>query len=235
MRWRREMLVIRKLSHPNIPHYIDGFFMPEKGSLYMQPCRLGSVSKWLDTHNADYLSPEMQEFMLWHILHQVAEAVLYMQTGFQNLADLNRSTRDKAQGWVVLVHGDIRIDQIFLDNPSNGPTVSALLGDFGFAQFIKPWHRTEMHDGPGAESSSKGPEFPYKISEATDVFGLGATAQQYVNRYEKPTAGLHPGYLTRFKISTELDHLICSCTAIRPSRRPNIRELVEKLEWGIAQ
>lgn len=235
VRWRREMLVIRKLSHPNIPYYIDGFFTSRKGSLYMQPCRLGSVAKWLDTERKDYLSPAMQEYLLWHILHQVAEAILYMQTGFQNLADANRSTRDRARGWIVLVHGDIRPDQIFLNNPPNGPVVSALLGDFGFAQFIKPWHRTEVHDGPGCESSSKAPEFPCEISEATDIFGLGATAQLYLNQRERPLAGLRRGYLTRFRISDELDDLICSCLAVRAFHRPTIREVLEQLEWGLAQ
>ena len=233
LRWRREMLIMRKLNHPNIPYYLDGFYTPDKGSIYMQPCRLGSLSNFIDRMHC--LDAYLREYMLWHVLHQVAQAVLYMQTGFQTLADANRSRRDKVQGWMVVVHADIRPDQIFLRNPENGPTITALLGDFGFAQFLKPWHRTEAHDGPGRASSSKGPEFPHEVSEATDIFGLGATAQLYVVPEEKVKSGLLPGWLRQFGISDELDELICSCCAHYPSLRPNIREVLEKLEWGLAQ
>ena len=215
-RWRREMLMLRKLDHHNIPEYIDGFYAPEQGSLYMQPCRLGSVSDFVDSRRKNRLSAEMQEFFLWYILHEVAEAVLYMQTGFKTLLEARKSKRNKVKGWVSLVHGDIRTDQIFLNNTECDPTPRVLLGDFGFAQFIKPWHRTETHDGPGGRSSSKAPEFPDEISNATDVFALGATAQLYLFPNGKPKAGLGRGQLSKVP------------------DRPTIVEVLEKLEWGLA-
>ncbi|ERF70034.1 hypothetical protein EPUS_03586 [Endocarpon pusillum Z07020] len=233
MRWRREMLVLRKLDHHNIPKYYDGFFTPERGSLYMQPCRLGSVSDFVDSHRKKYLSLEMQEFFLWYILHEVAEAVLYMQTGFKCLADARRSHRDKVKGWVSLVHGDIRPDQIFLNNTESDPTTRVMLGDFGFAQFIKPWHSCEVHDGPGGKSSSKAPEFPSQISTATDIFGLGAVAQLYIAPCEKVKAGLNQGWLSQLHVSKELDSLVCRLVAVQPADRPTIREALQETEWGL--
>lgn len=233
MRWRREMLVLRKLDHHNITKYYDGFYTPERGSLYMQPCRLGSVSDFVDSHRKNFLNPEMQEYFLWYILHEVAEAVLYMQTGFKCLAEARGSNRDKVKGWVTLVHGDIRPDQLFLNNTESDPTVRVMLGDFGFAQFIKPWHHSEMHDGPGGKSSSKAPEFPSQISTATDIFGLGAVAQLYLNPREKVKAGLHRGWLSRLHVSRALDSLVCRLVAVRPADRPTIREALQELEWGL--
>lgn len=232
-RWRREMLILRKLSHPNIPAYIDGFYMHEKGSIYMQPCRLGSVSSFVE-RRMNVLPFKVQEFFLWYILHEVAEAVLYMQTGFQTLADANRSKRDKVKGWVSLVHGDIRPDQIFLNDTRDDPTPRVLLGDFGLAQFIKPWHRTEIHDGPGARCGSRAPEFPNEISDATDIFGLGATAQLYLFPDQRPTSGLREASLTRYGVGHELAALVCDCVAVRVSIRPTIWELLERLKLGLA-
>ncbi len=235
MRWRREMLVLRKLDHHNIPKYYDGFFTPERGSLYMQPCRLGSVSDFVDSQRKKLLSADMQEFFLWYILHEVAEAVLYMQTGFKCLADARSSRRDKVKGWVSIVHADIRPDQLFLNNTERDPTTQVMLGDFGFAQFIRPWHQREAHDGPGGRSSSKAPEFPGQISTATDVFGLGAVAQLYLAPREKVKAGLDPGWLSRLHVSKDLASLVCRLVAVRPADRPIITEALQELERGLKE
>lgn len=199
----------------------------------MQACRLGSVSDFVDKTRKKLLSLQMQEFFLWYILHEVAEAVLYMQTGFKTLADAHSSRRDKVEGWVSVVHGDIRTDQIFLNNKESDPAPRVLLGDFGFAQFIRPWHRVEVHDGPGGRSSSKAPEFPGQISTATDIFALGATAQLYLAPLEKAKCGLTPGRLSLIPVSHELDELVCSCVAVSPSDRPTILDVLERLEWGL--
>jgi serine/threonine protein kinase len=231
MRWRREMLILRRLRHHNIPYFIDGFYTPEKGSIYMHACRLGSLSMFADGGVRHSIPPKTQEFFLWYVLHQVAEAVLYLQTGFSDIEEANRSKRDKVKGWVTLVHGDIRMDQIFLDTSKSHDGPRVLLGDFGFGQFIKPWHRTEVHDGPLCKSSSKPPEFPEEISEATDVFGLGATAQLYITPPDvKVKAGLSKGWLTKFNISRTLDELVCDCVSNKASNRPSIRVLLTMLE-----
>ena len=232
--WRHEMLILRKLSHPNIPHYIDGFYTPKCASIYMQPCRLGSVSDFIDSRNMKMIPFNLLEFFLWHILHEVAQAVLYLQTGFKTLADADRSRREKVKGWVTLVHGDIRPDQIFLTNTETEPGPFVLLGDFGFSQFIKPWHDTEVHNGPGGPSASKPPEFPKEISADTDVFGIGATAQLFLVPDEKVKTGLQKGWSRKLGLSRELDALICRCVARHPLHRPTIRELLEKLEDGLA-
>lgn len=233
-RWRREMLILRKLNHPNIPHYIDGFCTAEGASIFMQPCRLGSVSDFIRSGKMDIIPFRMVEFFLWHILHEVAQAVLYLQTGYKTLADADRSRLEKVRGWVTIVHGDIRPDQIFLDNTATEPGPFVLLGDFGFGQFIKPWHEIEEHDGPGAPSSSKPPEFPDEISEDTDIFGLGATAQLYLVPHHKVKTGIAAGWFRRnLGLSRELDALICRCVAADPVRRPTIHELLQKLEDGL--
>ena len=234
-RWRREMLILRRLKHHNIPKYFDGFYTPQRGSMYMQACRLGSVSDFVGNNRKQLLPPMMQEFFLWHVLHEIAEAVLYLQTGYRTLAEARSSKHSKKHCWVSLVHGDIRTDQIFLNNTESDPTPRVLLGDFGFAQFIKPWHSVEIHDGPGGPSSSKAPEFPGQISKATDVFALGATAQLYLVPHEKVKCGLNPGWLRRIPVSHELEELICSCVAVNPRERPTIQKVLEKLEWGLKQ
>jgi serine/threonine protein kinase len=232
-RWRREMLILRKLKHHNIPRYFDGYYTPVRGSMYMQACRLGSVSDFIENNRKQLLPLNMQEFFLWYILHEVAEAILYMQTGFKNLDEARSSKHSKVHGWVSLVHGDIRTDQIFLNNTESDPTPRVLLGDFGFAQFIKPWFSVEAHDGPGGPTSSKAPEFPFQISKATDVFALGATAQMYLVPSEKTKRGLQPGWLRLVPVSNELDELICSCVAVVPADRPPIQKVLEILEWGL--
>jgi serine/threonine protein kinase len=232
-RWRREMLILRRLKHHNIPTYFDGFFTPERGSIYMQACRLGSVSDFLDNNRKQLLSVEMQEFFLWHVLHEVAEAILYMQTGYRDMTEARSSKHSKQHCWVSLVHGDIRPDQIFINNTESDATPRVLLGDFGFAQFIMPWHSVEKHDGPGGSSSTKAPEFPAQISKATDVFALGVTAQLYLAPHEKVKCGLKPGWLRRLAVSHELEELVCSCVSVHPGDRPTIQKVLEKLERGL--
>jgi serine/threonine protein kinase len=231
-RWRREMLILRRLRHPNIPYFIDGFYTPDKGSIYMQPCRLGSVAHFVDKRK-HILPFEMQEFFLWHILHEVATAILYMQTGFKTLAEADSSKRDKVRGWLTLIHCDIRTDQIFLHNSEEEPEPAVLLGDFGFAQFIRPWRYTEQHDGPGGPSCSKAPEFPHEISPDTDVFALGITAQMYFRPTERPRQATPRGWLAQLGVSHELDKLVSSCCAHNPSHRPSIRKVLDKLKVGL--
>lgn len=236
-RWRREMLILRKLSHHNIPYYIDGFYTPVRGSIYMQSCRLGSLSDFIESGSKKLISFDLLEYFLWYVMHEVAEAILYLQTGFKTLADADSSHRhrDKVKGWVTLVHGDIRPDQIFLNNTKSDPGPFVLLGDFGFSQFIKPWHDVEVHDGPGCRSSSKPPEFPDEISEATDIFGLGVTAQLCLVSRKEVKKGLKKGRLRELGLSRDLEALICSCVASKPHNRPTIRKLLKKLESGLTK
>ena len=237
LRWRREMLMMRKLSHPNIPYYIDGFFSPNKGSIYMQACRLGSLRGFIKSRRQTMLTGELQELFLWHVLHDIALAIFYMQTGYKTLADAKRHPRhEKRSGWISVAHCDIRPDQIFLHNSKDDPTPRALLGDFGFAQFLKPWVRYEGHDGRGAATSSKAPEFPHQISEATDVFGLGIVAQMYLNPGQKLRHGFNRLWLHhQTGASPMLDTCIRQCCATKPADRPNIKRVVETLEWGLSE
>jgi serine/threonine protein kinase len=234
-RWKREMLILRKLDHPNIPYYIDGWHTTERGSLYMQACLLGSLSDFIDGGLAGRLLPHVHEYFLWYVMRQVGSAILYMQTGYYGLRAANRSKApSKVPGWVSVVHADIRPDQIFLHATSDTWSPCALLGDFGFGQFLKPWEPTPRHDGPGGRSSSKGPEFPAQISLTTDIFGLGATAQIYLVPERKPVAGLARGELSRKTgVSDDLDFLVCACVASAPADRPGIRSVMATLDAGL--
>lgn len=233
-RWENEMLILRKLNHPNIPYYIDACFTREKGSLYMQPCRLGSLADFIYKDRKQLLNTRLQEFFLWYVLHQVAQAILYLQTGFKTLAEANNARRDKMEGWVTLVHADIRPDQIFLHSTDSDTTPQVKLGDFGFGQFIKPWHEVERHDGPGGASNSKPPEFPGEISVDTDIFGLGATAQLYLRPDKKIQCGIDEVWLTqRTVVSPELAKFICKCVKARAVQRTTILQALETLEWAL--
>lgn len=235
-RWKREMLILRKLRHPNIPFYIDGFYTPAKGSIYMQACRLGSLADFFDSGRFMTISPVKCEYFLWYVLYEIATAILYLQTGFKNLADANSSSRPKVKGWVSIVHGDIRPDQIFIHNTVSDTRPRALLGDFGFGQFLKPWAPTDSHDGPGSKSRSKAPEFPEEISTATDIFGLGATAQLCIRPREHVKKGLKAGLLSSDISANQIsckrffDELICSCVCTSPAERTTIREFLTLLE-----
>lgn len=236
--WRREMLVMRKMSHPNIPYYVDSCYNPGKGSLYMQPCRFENLSQWCD-HGMARLSPTMKEFFLWYVLQQVGQAILYMQTGFKTLAEADRADTSRVSGWVSLVHADIRTDQIFIDQAredvNHGDTPRVLLGDFGFSQFIHPWRQTERHDGIGAGCRSKAPEFPAQISLKTDVYALGATAQMYLFPDANIKRGVSRGYFVKYGISVTLDDLICDCVEISPADRPGIRNVLRRVELRLKQ
>jgi serine/threonine protein kinase len=229
--WMHEMLVLRKLRHPHTPYYCDGWADLDRGlgSIYMEPCRLGSVRDFVRPGRHLELLRTKREYLLWHILHGVAEAILYMQTGYKTLAEANRREnrhRPMVKGWVCLVHCDIRPDQIFLNDTQTSRKPLVRLGDFGCSQFMKPWHDSEPYDGDLIPHSTKPPEFPAEMSRKTDVFALGAVAQMYAKYGSPPGTAAARGYFTDEGYTTMLDDLVYSLVARYPSDRPSIREVL---------
>ena len=75
-----------------------------------------------------------------------------------------------------------------MNNLENGLVESALLGDSGSLNSSS----RGIAPRPGARSSSRAPEFRDEISEATDTFGLGATAQPNLIQEKKVKSGPKP-------------------------------------------
>ena len=243
--WRREMLMMRRFNHPNIPFFVEGWCSDKGGSIYMEPCRFGNANDFSENPWPVGIKPRFRELIVWYMMREIATAVLYLQTGFRDLEEANDARRSKKRTWITAVHGDIRPDQVFFTDPistngkpGQGPP-RVLLGDLGATQFIRPGNVTEAHDGGLKRmGGSKPPEFPQQISPFTDIYDIGAFAWlflspnlQQTDMFEDPPSGL----FIQYDVGYELDSLLTRCLRKNPNERPTIRLLLDVCEKNVKQ
>ncbi|KAI0464335.1 hypothetical protein LJB42_001946 [Komagataella kurtzmanii] len=239
-----EFRILSELSHPNIVKYLHHEHISENKTvnLYMEYCDGGDLSKLIRTHrrNKEYISEEK----IWSIFTQVLLALYRCHYGtdftaskeFESLNKGNRRTQNPS--WVdstrVIIHRDIKPDNIFLMNNSN----LVKLGDFGLAKmldqendFAKTYVGTPYYMSPEVLLDQ-----PY--SPLCDIWSLGCVmyelcalrppfqATTHLQLQQKIQEGIFPPLPDVF--SPRLRSLINACVTIDLNKRPSTHELLQE-------
>ncbi|PGH33597.1 NEK protein kinase [[Emmonsia] crescens] len=175
--WNREADIMRKLrGHRNICSFIEANIAPGRAELYLEYCKMGTVHDFmLYMKNRRLVVPEG---FVWHLLHDLTSALGWMHDGFARPDDMLNSATKRVQGWMPVIHRDIKPDNCFLQTqtcPYN-PYPIVKLGDFGLA--------INKVDISSLSNTSRGvcapgwfpPEYPL-CGERSDVYRTAAIAQ----------------------------------------------------------
>ncbi|KAI4137279.1 MAG: hypothetical protein LQ341_005215, partial [Variospora aurantia] len=124
-----EMFVLRELPHPNIVKYMHGFIDEHShrlpiASIYMEYCDKGNLQDLIQK-----LRAPLGEEAVWDLSMQLVNAVAFMQYGVR---DACRKT-GVPEGWIGVVHRDIKPDNVFLCSIPGSSRLRLVLGDFGQA------------------------------------------------------------------------------------------------------
>ncbi|ODH20508.1 NEK protein kinase [Paracoccidioides brasiliensis] len=175
--WQMEANMMSRLSgHRNICTLIEEYILLERAELYIEYCGKGTLHDF-----ATYMKNQniqVPESFVWHMLFGIVEALGWMHGGFVSGYEMFHANVLCLQGWLPVVHRDIKPDNCFLQfspyGPLGYPTVK--LGDFGLA----------IHAGDLSgltESSARlcapgwyAPEHP-NCSEFSDVYRAATVAQ----------------------------------------------------------
>ncbi|MCJ1227823.1 hypothetical protein MMC12_004482 [Toensbergia leucococca] len=125
----REIHILHALKHPNIITFADAFItkntIPPRLSLYMEYCDLGSLQSLIDTYHAhntrNPLRPAvyLPESFIWHTFLSLTSALQYIHHGIPHSKP---STPLPSSAWPLILHRDIKPDNIFLRSVSTQPS-----------------------------------------------------------------------------------------------------------------
>ncbi|HEY4181901.1 MAG TPA: serine/threonine-protein kinase [Kofleriaceae bacterium] len=228
-RFRREVLALGKLRHPNIVQILDAGRLEGSGALYL---------------GMEYVAgPDLQAAIGWDGTFPVGDALAILAQLAAALAYAH------AAG---IVHRDLKPSNVIL---ADGDPHRAKIIDFGLAKIAADEGLTRLtddHDVLGSplywapEQSNTA-----KVGPAADVYALGgiayflltgeplfkarpAVAMVYAHVHEVPTPLSQR--VTEQTLPRGLDQLIAACVAKDPAVRPSAMQLqadLERLRWEV--
>ncbi|EQL32426.1 NEK protein kinase [Blastomyces dermatitidis ATCC 26199] len=175
--WNREAALMRKLrGHRNICGIIEADIGPEKGELYLEYCKMGTLHDFMKYMKGTNLA--VPEPFVWHVLYGLVAALCWMHDGILNPSNIRRPSQGRMTGWMPVIHRDIKPDNCFLQTNTSHRTIypTVKLGDFGLA--------INKEDINNLSSTSRAvcapgwfpPEYPL-CGERSDVYRTAAIAQ----------------------------------------------------------
>jgi hypothetical protein len=147
--WRRELKVLRYLSHDNIIRFEEAYlfengFKETGGTEKLVGWGLydiGTVRQLSDKYKhvnsmKDYVEMRIYppEHFVWHVLKSILTALIHMRTGYSTLHDYCSRETDAVKNWMPIYHLDVRADNVLLKSTVGDfeyPHVT--LGGFGHA------------------------------------------------------------------------------------------------------
>ncbi|PGH03002.1 NEK protein kinase [Blastomyces parvus] len=175
--WKREATMMRKLrGHKNICSIIEADIKPEKGELYLEYCRMGTLFDLMKYMKGNNLI--VPEAFVWHVLYDLCGALLWMHDGILHPSSIRQPTQGRVQDWMPVIHRDIKPDNCFLQVQRSSRTIypTVKLGDFGLAI-----NKADINNLSNASRAVCAPgwfppEYPL-CGERSDVYRTAAIAQ----------------------------------------------------------
>ncbi|KAH7117721.1 kinase-like domain-containing protein [Dendryphion nanum] len=203
------------LGHKNITRMLSFLAKPQLSfaSVWIEYCDLGSMSGMINHYRCrqEWVAPEFA----WHILNSLARAVNYCHYG-----PLDGSRR---HNWNMIIHHDIKPDNVFLQTIPGRSWPRVKLGDFGAAEML-----TEQNPLPqGGLAMTPGfvpPEAREYIGPENDIWAVGAVMHCVLTLKQVPE--MCPALAC---YSTMICGVINSC--MHPSYRGRIRS--SDLPWVV--
>ncbi|KAK5170931.1 uncharacterized protein LTR77_004075 [Saxophila tyrrhenica] len=243
-----------KVVHSRAHHVDDeGRFY----KLYMNYCLYGDLFQVIGIGYGCH-SPEdvpIPEAVIWMIFKDLTEACLLLEYG-------DATAKTGVPDWTPIVHRDLKVDNIVIDQPNPDaddfpafPTARTM--DFGFAvmtdkddpenpiayecQGTAGWYAPEQHHWLHHQHLYKfpRPEDKMQLTQATNVWGLGAVVLRLMNQDCLPDAHLfstpEPEHITvdpyvAPRYSKELRDLVEHCTQYFPKDRPTLLDLKASID-----
>lgn len=244
-----ELRILRELNHPNIVKYHSHDHLSEKKviHIYMEYCDGGDLASVITNFkkNKDHVPEEF----VWQVLIQTLLALHRCHYGIEspkvnlftpsddNDHDIHRQSEPKINLETVIIHRDIKPDNIFMmDNTESQIKV----GDFGLAKrltsmndFAKTYVGTPYYMSPEVLMDE-----PY--SPVCDIWSLGCVLYELCTLQPPFQAKTHLQLQQKIKIGTykpissqhysiHLRSIIDDCITVNPEERPSCFDLLDRL------
>ncbi|KAL1195882.1 Serine/threonine-protein kinase ATG1b [Cardamine amara subsp. amara] len=177
-----EIIILRKINHPNIIRFIDMIEAPGKINVVLEYCKGGDLSMYIHRHGS------VPEATAKHFMQQLA-------AGLQVLRDNN------------IIHRDLKPQNLLLSTDDNNAALK--IADFGFARSLQPKGLAETLCGSPLYMA---PEIMQvqKYDAKADLWSVGAILFQLVTGRTPFTGNSQIQLLQNIIKSTEL-HFPAEC------------------------
>lgn len=233
-----ELRILRELNHPNIVKYCrhDHIMSKKCIHIYMEYCDGGDLGQVIANFKKN--KETVPEEFVWKVLVQTLLALHKCHYGIDakkvNLFS-NNETEPTINSETVIIHRDIKPDNIFLLN--SGKTIK--VGDFGLAKmltsqndFAKTYVGTPYYMSPEVLMDN-----PY--SPVCDIWSLGCVLFELCTLQPPFQAKTHLQLQTKIKkgiipelpnaYSAQLVSIIKECITVDPTERPSCFDLLQIL------
>ena len=237
-----ELRILRELNHENIVKYYTHDHIIDKKMIYiyMEYCEGGDLAQVISNFKKN--KEQVPEEFIWQILVQILLALHRCHYGIDDKKvklfssnDSNDSNEPQINSETVIIHRDIKPDNIFILN--SGKCVK--LGDFGLAKmltcqndFAKTYVGTPYYMSPEVLMDN-----PY--SPVCDIWSLGTVLFELCNLQPPFQAKTHLQLQAKIKrgvipeisdtYSGQLRSIIKECITIDPDLRPSCHDLLQTL------
>jgi serine/threonine protein kinase len=134
-------------------------------SIFLEYCPKGDLRHWRQVEYEDKNNKPVPETCIWRLFIQLTQAISFLHDGLAAGGETH-------EGWVPLIHRDIKPDNVLV--VFNGCTYPSFkLADFGCSKFYDP-SRTESGCGTYIWQP---PELPRIATPMADVWSVGAAVQ----------------------------------------------------------
>lgn len=234
-----ELRILRELDHPNIVRYFRHDHIAEQKMIhiYMEYCDGGDLAHVVMKFKRN--KERVPEELVWQVLTQTLLALHRCHYGIEatkvNLYTGNRDREPSINSETVVIHRDIKPDNIFLHNGGQNIKV----GDFGLAKmitsrndFAKTYVGTPYYMSPEVLMDE-----PY--TPVCDIWSLGCVlyelcaleppfiAKTHMKLQEKIRLGTFPELPDYY--SPHLRSIINDCITVDTNVRPSCYKLLETL------
>lgn len=221
----KEITALKLVEHPHVLRFYGLV------RYFGDPC---IVMPWIEYGSLRRYLKRNSEANRAKIVVQVARALAHLHSG------------TAIPGGEIIIHGDVHAGNILIENDDN-----ALLGDFGLCKLVSPGEEASLSlrfGRPHGDIAYMAPEL-HELdalrSCGTDVFAFGilifetyagSSPTQLGRTREAVVQSLCSGHrpqraeITREDMSDDMWAVACDCWKHNPSERPNMEQVVDRIQ-----